>query len=145
MHFTYWYVSNVYIIFDTPCLFMHHLLCVLLHFCGVFMCFPELTYWWDATVLVPYFLLFLCFRKAIQEIFSELDETKAETSIFPEWRTKTEREPERGQRATTPGGGTPLLAAPGGGEAPLVALWRRLSAYLKPPEVQTLNRLAFSQ
>jgi hypothetical protein len=28
------------------------------------------------------FLLFLCFRKATQEIFSELDETKAKPSIF---------------------------------------------------------------
>jgi hypothetical protein len=33
-------------------------------------------------VLVPYFLLFLCFRKATQEIFSELDETKTEVPIF---------------------------------------------------------------
>jgi hypothetical protein len=30
------------------------------------------------------FLLFLCFRKATQEIFSELDETKAELPIFTE-------------------------------------------------------------
>jgi hypothetical protein len=33
---------------------------------------------------VPCFLLFLCFRKATQEIFSELDKTKAEPPIFPE-------------------------------------------------------------
>jgi hypothetical protein len=33
-------------------------------------------------VLVLYFLLFLCFRKATQEIFSELDEIKAEPPIF---------------------------------------------------------------
>jgi hypothetical protein len=32
-----WYVSNVFIIFYAPCLFMHHLLCVLLHFV-VFLC-----------------------------------------------------------------------------------------------------------
>jgi hypothetical protein len=32
---------------------------------------------------VPCFLLFLCFRKATQEIFSELDETEAEPPIFP--------------------------------------------------------------
>jgi hypothetical protein len=32
-----WYVSNVSIIFDAPCLFLHHLLCVLLHFV-VFLC-----------------------------------------------------------------------------------------------------------
>jgi hypothetical protein len=30
-----------------------------------------------ATVPVPCFLLFLCFRKATQEIFSELDETSS--------------------------------------------------------------------
>jgi hypothetical protein len=35
-------------------------------------------------VPVPYFLLFLCFRKATQEIFSELGETKAEPPIFPD-------------------------------------------------------------
>jgi hypothetical protein len=35
-------------------------------------------------VPVPCFLLFFCFRKATQEIFSELDETKAKPSTFPE-------------------------------------------------------------
>jgi hypothetical protein len=45
---------------------------------GVFMWFTELTYWQDATVPVSYFLLFLCFKKATQKIFSEFDETKAE-------------------------------------------------------------------
>jgi hypothetical protein len=35
-------------------------------------------------VSVPCFLLFLCFRKATQEIFSELNETKAKVPIFPE-------------------------------------------------------------
>jgi hypothetical protein len=53
---------------------------------GIFMCF----------------LLFLCFRKATQEIFSELDETKAETPIFPGRRTKTEGETEGGQDLATP-------------------------------------------
>jgi hypothetical protein len=32
-----WYVSNVSIIFDAPCLFIHHLLWVLLHFVA-FLC-----------------------------------------------------------------------------------------------------------
>jgi hypothetical protein len=32
-----WYVSNVSIIFDAPCLFIHHLLCVLFHFVA-FLC-----------------------------------------------------------------------------------------------------------
>jgi hypothetical protein len=45
-------------------------------------------------VLVPCFLLFLCFRKVTQEIFSELDETKAEPSIF----TEASRRPKMGRR-----------------------------------------------
>jgi hypothetical protein len=45
-------------------------------------------------VLVPCFLLFLCFRKATQEIFSELDETKAEPPIF----TKGSQRPQMRRR-----------------------------------------------
>jgi hypothetical protein len=37
-------------------------------------------------VPVPYFLLFLCFKKVTLEIFSELDETKAQIPIFPDMR-----------------------------------------------------------
>jgi hypothetical protein len=53
---------------------------------GIFMRFLKLTYKRDATVPVPYFLLFLCFRKVTQEIFLELDETKPEPPIFPDVR-----------------------------------------------------------
>jgi hypothetical protein len=53
---------------------------------GVFMHFPELTYLQDATMPVPYFLLFLCFRKVTQEIFSELDETKSKPPNLPKLR-----------------------------------------------------------
>jgi hypothetical protein len=45
-------------------------------------------------VPVPCFLLFLCFKKVTQEIFSELDETKAELPIF----TKALRRPKMRQR-----------------------------------------------
>jgi hypothetical protein len=37
-------------------------------------------------VPIPCFLLFLCFRKVTQEIFSELDKTKAEVPIFSDTR-----------------------------------------------------------
>jgi hypothetical protein len=37
-------------------------------------------------VPVPCFLLFLCFKKATQEIFLELDKTKAEVPIFSDTR-----------------------------------------------------------
>jgi hypothetical protein len=50
-------------------------------------------------VPVPCFLLFLCFRKATQETFSELDETKAKVPIFPDTRRspKQRRRGARGQ------------------------------------------------
>jgi hypothetical protein len=50
-------------------------------------------------VPVPYFLLFLYFRKVTPEIFSELDETKAEPPIFTEasWRPKITRRGARSQ------------------------------------------------
>jgi hypothetical protein len=47
-------------------------------------------------VPVPYFLLFLCFRKATQKIFSELDETKTKVPIFPD----TRRSPKQRRRGT---------------------------------------------
>jgi hypothetical protein len=47
-------------------------------------------------VPVPCFLLFLCFRKVTQEIFSELDETKAEVPNYLTWR----RSPKESRRRT---------------------------------------------
>jgi hypothetical protein len=108
-----------------------------------FYAFSELTYWRDAIVPVPYFLLFLCFREDTQEIFSELDEMKPKPPISPRHEMKTEGEPEGGQGPTTPRGGTPLLAVPGGGLGPLAALWRYLSAYIKPSDPETLDQSVF--
>jgi hypothetical protein len=61
-------------------------------------------------VPVPYFMLFLCFRKATQEIFLELDETKAEPPIFPNvsWSPKMRQREARGRphpRAARPSPG----------------------------------------
>jgi hypothetical protein len=52
-------------------------------------------------VPVPCFLLFLCFRKVIQEIFSKLDETKAKHPEFYQSFQRTEEETERGHRPAT--------------------------------------------
>jgi hypothetical protein len=84
--------------------------------CGTFMRFSELTYWQDATVSVSCFLLFLCFRNATQEIFSELDETSSRTPIFSGRRTRTEREPEGGPGASL----TPGRRGPAPGRTPYV-------------------------
>jgi hypothetical protein len=53
-------------------------------------------------VPVPYFLLFLCFRKVTQEIFSELDKIKARHPEIYRSFQRTEEETERGHRAPTP-------------------------------------------
>jgi hypothetical protein len=70
-------------------------------------------------VPVPYFLLFLCFKKVTQEIFSELDETKPEVPILHE--TESKAETKEGQEVATPPGGASLpLATPPHGVGPLV-------------------------
>jgi hypothetical protein len=53
-------------------------------------------------VPVPCFLLFFCFRKVTQEIFSELDETKAEHPDIKRRFQKTEEEMEPSQRLASP-------------------------------------------
>jgi hypothetical protein len=65
------------------------------------MHFLELTYYRDATVPVPCFLLFLCFRKVTQEIFLELDETKARHPEIYRSFQRTEEVMERGHRPAT--------------------------------------------
>jgi hypothetical protein len=68
-------------------------------------------------------MLFLCFRKFTQEIFSELDETKAERSEIYKSFQRTEEETERGHKAATPQGGAAQgWPAPPGGEVTLVHL-----------------------
>jgi hypothetical protein len=58
---------------------------------------------------VPVFLLFLCFTKVTQEIFSELDEMKAEVPIYlkgrrspKETRSRTRRQPHHKVARATP-------------------------------------------
>jgi hypothetical protein len=86
-----------------------------------FYAFSGTNFLQDATVPVPCFLLFLCFRKVIQEIFSELDETKVKPPNIYQSFQKTEEETERGQGpASPPGDAAQPLAAPTCGEAALV-------------------------
>jgi hypothetical protein len=67
---------------------------------------------------VPCFLLFLCFRKATQEIFSELDETKASHPEIYQSFQRTEEELEWGhegpshQGSMARGWATPLCVRP---------------------------------
>jgi hypothetical protein len=56
-------------------------------------------------VPVPYFLLFLYFRKVTQEIFSELDETKAKHPEIHQSFQRTEEKMEWGHEGPTQQGG----------------------------------------
>jgi hypothetical protein len=65
-------------------------------------------------------LLFLCFRKVTQEIFSELDKTKAERPDIKQSFQESKEEGEPSQRlASPPGGVAHPLAAPSYGEGHL--------------------------
>jgi hypothetical protein len=65
--------------------------------------------------------LFLCFRKVTQEIFSELDETKAEHPDIKRSFQRTEEETELSQgMVSPPGGAAQGLATPPYGEPHLV-------------------------
>jgi hypothetical protein len=110
-------------------------------------------------VPVPCFLLFLCFRKATPEIFSESDETKAEPPIIPEASRspKMRRREARGQphprvarprpwphhQGVRPSGPPPDAALP-----PIYSPRREkpkprsifLKTYCKPPPSSTRDR-----
>jgi hypothetical protein len=64
------------------------------------------------------FLLFLCFRKVTPEIFSELDETKAEPPIFPDTKMESRAEREEARRQAHHRVAHPPLATPPGGVGP---------------------------
>ena len=89
------------------------------------------------------FLLFLYFRKVVQEIFSEWDETKAKVAIFSDPKTESKAETEEGAEVATP----PLGAAwpwpaPRHGVGPSGAHRPRPSAYKLPPDAKTLEKSA---
>jgi hypothetical protein len=94
-------------------------------------------------VLVPCFLLFLCFRKVTQEIFSELDESKAEVPIFPDtrWSPKQRQRGARGQPHHAMARATPwprraMVWAPG--PPPNIALTPIYSPQRENPKPRTL-------
>jgi hypothetical protein len=96
-----WYVSNVSIIFDAPCLFTHHLLCVLLHFVA-FLCI----FWNYAINEMPQcqFPVFCCFcvSEKLHRKYSQNWTNKSQTFYFSWSITKFEDEIEGGQEPGSP-------------------------------------------
>jgi hypothetical protein len=91
-------------------------------------------------VPVPCFLLFLCFRKVTQKIFSELYKTKAEVSTFPDTRRspKQRRRGAKGQPhhrvvRPTPGPRHQVVRPPGAPPdtalPPIYSPWRENPKY----------------
>jgi hypothetical protein len=98
-------------------------------------------------VLVPCFLLFLCFRKVTQEIFSELDETKAERPEIYQSFQRTEEETERGHKAPTPQGSAacpwpaPLVVRPPWPTSDAAPLPIKTPRWEKPKEPNHFSRI----
>jgi hypothetical protein len=88
-------------------LFIHHLLCVC-YTLWRFYAFSRTNLLTSCHNASSLFLLFLCFRKATQEIFSELDESKAKVPIFPDMR----RSPKMRRRGTRGRPHYPMARAP---------------------------------
>jgi hypothetical protein len=93
-----WYVSNVSITFDAPCLFIHHLLCVLLHFVA-FLCISRtnlLTRFHSASSL---FSAIFVFQKSYTGNILVIGQNKSQSSYFFDTRRspKQRRRGARGQ------------------------------------------------
>jgi hypothetical protein len=95
--------------FDALFLFMHYLLCILFTLRGIFIAFSGTNLLTRCHSASSSFLLFLCFRKVTQEIFSELDETKAKVPNYltqrrspKESRKRTKGQPHQVVARATP-------------------------------------------
>ena len=86
------------------------------------------------------FSAIFCFRKATQEIFSELDVTKTKVPIFTVLKQKSERETKKGAMQATPclGAAWPW-PAPRDGAGPSGAHRPRLSAHIFYDSEKTLK------
>jgi hypothetical protein len=110
-----WYVSNVSIIFDAPCLFLHHLPCVSLHFMAFYAIFGTnlLTRCHSASSL---FSAIFVFKKCYIGNILGIGRNKFQNSYFS--RTKDE---DRKRAGGGPGASLTLgQRGPGPGRAPYV-------------------------
>ena len=107
-----WYVSNISIIFYAPCLFYTNYPMFYLCFGTLFMHFPELTYWQDATVQVPVFCCFWFQKSYIGNILG-IGRDKSQCSYFYCAEAKDRRRVKDGSQGghTMPRRGLPLARA----------------------------------
>jgi hypothetical protein len=84
-----WYVSNVSIIFDAPCLF--YTICFFFYTSWRFYAFSGTNLLTRCHSVSSLFSVFLCFRKVTQEIFSNWTKREAQTSYFSRTRDDDQR------------------------------------------------------
>jgi hypothetical protein len=107
VHTTWWhgqgrYVSNVSIIFDAPCLFIHHLLCVLLHFVAFLCIFSETNLLTRRHSASSLFSIVFVFQKSYTGNILGIGRNKTEPPIFLEHESESKAETEGGQDMATP-------------------------------------------
>jgi hypothetical protein len=96
-----WYVSNVSIIFDAPCLFIHYLLCVLLHFVA-FYAFSRTNLLTRCHSTSSLFSAIFVFQKSYTGNILGIGRNKSPTFYFYRSFVKKEDETEGGQGLTKP-------------------------------------------
>jgi hypothetical protein len=132
-----WYVSNVSIIFDAPCLFLHHLLSASLHFVA-FYAFSGTNLLTRCHSASSLFSDVFVFQKSYTGNILGIGRNRSQSSRYftelPEPRRGDGARPEGGH--TTRGGGPPLAYA-GLWCEPLVHFRRRLFPYKDPPTGKT--------
>jgi hypothetical protein len=95
------YVPNISIIFDAPCLFIHHLLCVLLHFMA-FYAFSGTNLLMRCHSASSLFSAVFVFQKSYAGNILRIRRNKSQTFYFSQSVTKSEDETEGGQRPGSP-------------------------------------------
>jgi hypothetical protein len=85
------------------------------------------------------------FQKSYIGNILRIGRNKAQTSYCSRTQDEDRRRAGGGPGSSHTKGwrASPLLAMPGGGVGPLVALWCRISAYIKPTNSETLNQSVF--
>jgi hypothetical protein len=96
-----WYVSNVSIIFDAPCLFMHHLLCVLLHFVA-FYAFSRTNLLTRCHSASSLFSAVFVFQKSYTGNILGIGQNKSRSYYFSWRETESKAETEGDQGLATP-------------------------------------------
>jgi hypothetical protein len=127
-----WYVSNVSIIFDAPCLFIHHLRTVLLHFVALLCIFRNYPINKSKQCQFPIFCCF-CVSEVIHRKYSQ-NWTKQVPEVL--FFLEASRDPKRSRRGATKAPHT-RAAQPGAWPRPLCVRAPQATSDNAPSPIKT--------